>query len=54
MGLPMCEAIDHKPVNGCEIQNSCDARYQVMMYLKLLKLEADEDMYMLEIREDAT
>ena len=25
MVLPMCVAIERKPVNGCEIQNSCDA-----------------------------
>ena len=37
MGLPMYAAIDHNPVNGREIQNSCDARSQVMIQLKLVK-----------------
>ena len=46
-------AIDHKPVNGCKIQNSCGAISQVMMQLKLVKSEADEDRYMAEIRSDA-
>ena len=41
MGLPMYAAIDRKTVNACEIQNSCDAIYQVMMQLKLVKLEDD-------------
>ena len=50
MGLPMYATIDRKTVNVCEIQNSCDAIYQVMMQLKLVKLEDDKDRYMAEIR----
>ena len=53
MGISMYVAIDHKPVNGCEIQNSCDAISQVMMQLKLVKSEADEGRYMVDIRADA-
>ena len=44
--------IDRKSVNGCETQNSCDSISQLMMQLKLVKSEADEDRYMAEIRED--
>ena len=54
MGLPMYVAIDHKPVNGCEIQNLCDARSQVIVQLKLVKSEADEDRYTSEIRADTS
>ena len=52
MGLTMCVTIDRKPVNGCEIQQSCDSRSQVMMQLKLEKSEADEDRYIAEIISD--
>ena len=43
MVIAMYVVIDRKPFNGYEIQNSCDARYQLIMQLKLEKLEADED-----------
>ena len=46
MGLPMYVVIYCKSVNECEIQNSCDDRSQVMIQLKLVKLDADEDRYM--------
>ena len=49
MGLTMYVVIERKPVNGCEIQNSCDVGSQVMMQLKLVKSEADEDRYMVKI-----
>ena len=49
MGLPMHMAIDCKPVDGCEIQNLCDSRSQVMIHMKLVKLDADKDRYMMEI-----
>ena len=52
MGLPVYVEIDRKPVNGCEIQNSCDARSQVIMQFKLVKLEADEGRCMAEIRAE--
>ena len=48
----MYMVIDHNPVNGYEVQKSHDARYQVVMQLNLVKLESDEDMYMVEIRSD--
>ena len=37
MGLPMYIAIDRKPENGCEIQNSACGRSGVMLRLKLVK-----------------
>ena len=43
---PMYVAIDRNPANGCEIQNSYNSRSQVIMKLKLVKSEADEDRYM--------
>ena len=52
MGFPMYVVIDCKTANGCKIKNSYDARSQVMMQLKLVKSEADEDRYMTEIRVD--
>ena len=36
-GLPMKVAINRKPENGCEIQNTCCGRNMIMMRLKLLK-----------------
>ena len=54
MGLPIYIGIYHKPVNGCEIQDSCDTRSQVMMQLKLVKSWADEDKYISEIKAEAT
>ena len=43
MVIPMYVAIGRNPLNGCQIQNSCDAISQVMMQLKLVKLEAAYD-----------
>jgi len=43
MGLPMYVAIDRKPEDGCEIQNCCDGRSNVMMRLKLVKSKEEED-----------
>ena len=37
MGLPQYVAIDKKPENGCEIQNSACSRSGVMLRLKLVK-----------------
>jgi len=37
MGLPMHVAIDRKPENGCEIQDSCCAKSNVMLRLKIVK-----------------
>ena len=47
-GLPQYVAIDRKPENGCEIQNSACGRSGVMLRLKLVKgvdlLGEEEDM----------
>ena len=53
MRVPMYVEIGRKLANGCEIKNSCDSRSKVMMQLKLVMSEADEDMYMADIRSDA-
>ena len=42
MGLPQYVAIDRKPENGCEIQNSADGRCGVMMQLKLVETAESE------------
>ena len=42
-GLPMYVAIDRKPENGCEIQDSCDGKSCIMMRLKLVKSAAAEE-----------
>ena len=45
-GLPQYVAIDRKPENGCETQNSACGRSGVMLRLKLVKgadLVGDED-----------
>jgi len=41
-GLPMYVAIERKPEDGCEIQNSCDGVSGIMMQLKLVKTQAHE------------
>ena len=40
-GLPMYIAIDRKPEDGCEIQNTCDGISGVMLYLKIVKAAED-------------
>ena len=42
LGLPHYVAMDRKPENGCEIQNSCDGISGIMMRLKLVKSAAAE------------
>ena len=42
-GLPHYVALDQKPENGCEIQNSCDAVTGVMLRLKLVKTAKEEE-----------
>lgn len=42
IGLPMYIAIDRKPENGCEIQNSCCGRSGIMMRLKLVKTAKEQ------------
>jgi hypothetical protein len=41
-GLPMYVAIDRKPENGCEIQNSCCATSGVMLRLRIVKSKVAE------------
>ena len=43
MGLPQYVAIDRKPENGCEIQNSACGRSKIMIRLKLVKTAEGED-----------
>ena len=42
-GLPMCVAIDRKPEDGCEIQDACCAKSNIMMRLKLVKSATEEE-----------
>ena len=46
LGLPIYVAIDRKPENGCEIQNLADARAYVMLQLKLVEHEENENQYL--------
>ncbi len=45
----MYVAMDRKPVNGCEIQNICCGRSQIMMQIKVVetadKENANEDVH---------
>jgi Transposase IS4 len=41
-GLPMYVAIDRKPENGCEIQNSACGRSGIMLRLKIVKTAREE------------
>ena len=50
-GLPMYVAIDRKPENGCEIQNSACGRSGVMLRLKLVKTKEEEETH---FKEDDT
>jgi len=42
-GLPMHIAIDRKPEDGCEIQDACCGRSGIMLRLKVVKSEEDDD-----------
>ena len=42
-GLPHFVAMDRKPDNGCEIQNSCDGRSGIMLRVKLVKTATEEE-----------
>jgi len=42
-GLPHYVAIDQKPEDGCEIQDSCCGRSNIMMRLKLFKSATEEE-----------
>jgi Transposase IS4 len=43
-GLPNYMAIDHKPENGCKIQNACCGRTGTMMALHLVKGPVEEEL----------
>ena len=42
-GLPMYVAMDRKPEDGAEIQDSCCGKSNVMMRLKIVKSSTEED-----------
>jgi len=42
-GLPMYVAMDRKPENGAEIQDSCCGKSNIMMRLKLVKSSTEEE-----------
>jgi Transposase IS4 len=42
MGLPMYVAMDRKPEDGCEIQNSCCGNSGILLQLKIVKSAAAE------------
>lgn len=42
VGLPQYIAIDRKPENGCEIQNSACGRSGIMLHLELVSTAEDE------------
>jgi hypothetical protein len=44
IGLPMYVAMDRKPENGCEIQNSCCAKSGVMLRLRLRKTKSKDSV----------
>ena len=48
IGLPMYIAIDHKPENGCKIQNSACGKSGVMLRLLIVKSAEDSDLHTLE------
>ena len=48
IGLPMYVAIDRKPENGCEIQNSACGRSGIMMRLRIVKHIESEDLHTVE------
>jgi hypothetical protein len=48
IGLPQYIAIDRKPENGCEIQNSACGDSGVMLRLKLVKTQEAEDCNIME------
>ena len=51
IGLPIYIAIDRKPENGCEIQNSACSESGVMLWLLLVKSEEYSDLHTQENNE---
>jgi hypothetical protein len=49
LGLPQYVAIDRKPENGCEIQNSACAQSGIMLRLRLVKTPDAEDPNGIEV-----
>ena len=45
IGLPMYIAIDHKPENGCKIQNSACGKSGVMLHILIVKSAEDSDLH---------
>ena len=52
MGLPMYITMDHKPENGCEIQNSACGRSGIMLHLKLVKSANEQQWHREATNED--
>ena len=48
IGIPIYIAIDHKPENGCKIQNSACGNSGVMLRLLIFKSAEDSDIHTLE------
>ena len=48
IGIPVYVAIDGKPENGCEIQNSACVRSGIMMRLQIVKHFESEDLHTIE------
>ena len=46
-------AMDRKPEDGCEIQDSCDGETGIMLQLKLVKTKTEEDRIVDEKEEDS-
>ena len=42
LGLPFYIALDRKPEDGCEIQDSCDGQSHIMMRLRIVKKLSEE------------
>jgi hypothetical protein len=54
LGLPMYIAIDRKPENGCEIQDSACGKSGVMLRIRLVKTAVEEEANSLHVEEDGT
>jgi hypothetical protein len=54
IGLPMYIAIDRKPENGCEIQDSACGKSGVMLRIRLVKTAVEEEANSIHVEEDGT
>jgi len=50
LGVPMYVAIDSKPQNGCDIQNTACGRSGIMLYLQLMTTAGDQRSDLLSLR----